>query len=121
MARYRKKPIVIEAVRWRGAENLGITAEPSDTPVEVTIENMHSIKWEALPDWLPPVSRVVTDEKWPVTVPDGEIWRDGNDLWIGTLEGPHIAKLGDWIIRGVKGEMYPCKADIFAATYEAAE
>lgn len=37
---------------------------------------------------------------------------------IGTLEGPLNASAGDWIIRGVKGEFYPCKPDIFAATYE---
>ena len=39
---------------------------------------------------------------------------------IPTLEGQHIASPGDWIIRGVKGEYYPCKPDIFAATYEPA-
>lgn len=39
--------------------------------------------------------------------------------WIElTLEGDHVAKHGDWIIKGVKGEFYPCKPDIFAATYE---
>jgi hypothetical protein len=37
---------------------------------------------------------------------------------IGTLEGPHIASLGDYIIKGVKGEFYPCKPDIFEMTYE---
>jgi hypothetical protein len=40
------------------------------------------------------------------------------DLTIRTLEGDMEAKSGDWIIRGVKGEFYPCKPDIFAATYE---
>ena len=40
---------------------------------------------------------------------------------IGTLEGDHLASQGDWIIRGVKGELYPCKPEIFAATYEPAE
>lgn len=39
---------------------------------------------------------------------------------IPTLEGVMTAKLGDWIIRGVKGELYPCKPDIFEATYEPA-
>ena len=39
-------------------------------------------------------------------------------LVIPTLEGEHIASPGDWIIRGVQGEHYPCKPDIFAATYE---
>jgi hypothetical protein len=52
--------------------------------------------------------------------------RKGEDLLISTLEdGPggeakHYASLGDYIIRGVKGEYYPCKPDIFAQTYEAA-
>lgn len=40
---------------------------------------------------------------------------------ITTLEGTMTASLGDYIIRGVKGELYPCKPDIFAATYEAVE
>ena len=40
---------------------------------------------------------------------------------IGSLEGIMRAIKGDWIIKGVKGELYPCKADIFAITYEAAE
>jgi hypothetical protein len=40
--------------------------------------------------------------------------------WVKTLEGGHIVSPGDWIIKGVKGEFYPCKPDIFAATYEAA-
>lgn len=39
-------------------------------------------------------------------------------LKIDTLEGVMTAQVGDWIIRGVKGEFYPCKPDIFAATYE---
>ena len=42
-------------------------------------------------------------------------------LVIVTLEGKMRAEVGDWIIRGVKGELYPCKPDIFAQTYEVAE
>lgn len=42
-------------------------------------------------------------------------------LVIPTLEGDHRADRGDWIIRGVQGEFYPCKPDIFEATYEAVE
>lgn len=41
------------------------------------------------------------------------------ELYIETLEGIHTAKKGDWIIKGVKGEFYPCKPDIFEETYEA--
>lgn len=39
-------------------------------------------------------------------------------LGISTLEGMHEASVGDWIIQGIKGEFYPCKPDIFEATYE---
>lgn len=54
-------------------------------------------------------------------------WRDAKDVvvnvhsgsaFIPTLEGTHEARKGDWIIRGIKGELYPCKPDIFAMTYE---
>lgn len=43
------------------------------------------------------------------------------ELTIPTLEGDHTAKHGDWIIKGIKGEFYPCKPDIFAATYDPVE
>jgi hypothetical protein len=47
---------------------------------------------------------------------------EGRDhLYIRTLEGMMFADIGDWVIRGVAGEFYPCKPDIFAATYEAVE
>jgi len=45
--------------------------------------------------------------------PEGEIY-------IETLEGTHRGDVGDWIIKGVKGEFYPCKPDIFEQTYEPA-
>ena len=44
----------------------------------------------------------------------------GSHIVIGTLEGDMRADIGDWIIRGVQGEFYPCKPDIFEATYEPA-
>ena len=43
---------------------------------------------------------------------------DGDDLKIHTLEGDHLALIGDYIIKGVHGEFYPCKEDIFRKTYE---
>ena len=43
-----------------------------------------------------------------------------HNLWCPTLEGGLVASPGDWIIQGVKGERYPCKPDIFEATYEEA-
>lgn len=48
-------------------------------------------------------------------------WRGGPDYaLIHTLEGTMRAEAGDWIIKGIKGELYPCKPDIFEATYEEA-
>lgn len=44
-------------------------------------------------------------------------WENGI-LTVPTLEGEHIASVGDWIIKGVAGEFYPCKPDIFEATYD---
>jgi hypothetical protein len=51
----------------------------------------------------------------------GTAHQDGPSLMIPTLEGVHEASLGDWIIKGIKGEFYPCKPDVFAATYEAVD
>lgn len=49
------------------------------------------------------------------------IGKDADGLYIDTLEGRMHVSDGDWIIRGVKGELYPCKPDIFAETYEILE
>lgn len=45
--------------------------------------------------------------------------QEGSELIIPTMEGDHFASIGDWIIKGVHGEFYPCKPDIFEKTYEA--
>jgi hypothetical protein len=53
---------------------------------------------------------------------EGKVYYQGGDkpyLTIETLEGNMRADKGDWIIRGVKGELYPCKPDIFEVTYDA--
>lgn len=81
MAKYRKKPVVVEAVQ--------ITNEWFDGD--------H-------PNPLHP--RGVIIDPWTRTVT------------INTLEGKMIGNISDWIITGVKGEKYPCKDDIFRATYE---
>jgi len=52
--------------------------------------------------------------------PGGQ-WDPDEGLIIGTREGMMLADEGDWIIRGIMGEHYPCKPDIFAATYEAVD
>ncbi len=81
MSKFRKKPVVIDAVQYRGGEH------HSELAADVV------------------AGRVRYPE-------------DGT-LLIATLEGAMCARPGDWIIRGVKGELYPCKPDIFEATYEA--
>lgn len=52
---------------------------------------------------------------------DYQIDRESKVVEIVTLEGTMKASVGDWIVRGVAGEFYPCKPDIFSATYEPAE
>lgn len=82
---YRKKPVVVEAVRWTGTntEEVGAFFGP-----------------DACSEW-------------------GDVEpREGEPILIETLEGNMTAQPGDWIIRGVAGELYPCKPDIFDATYE---
>jgi len=79
MTLYRKKPVVIEAFRFR---------------------------IDPIPDWfmdMVSINAIITHE---------------NDCEIKTLEGVMRGETGDYIIKGVKGEIYPCKPDIFALTYE---
>jgi len=68
------------------------------------------------PDWW--ADKISTNEI--TTEYDGSS-RGFNYALIKTLEGTMRAERGDWIIKGVKGEIYPCKPDIFEQTYEAAE
>lgn len=52
---------------------------------------------------------------------DGDVEIIEGEMIINTLEGTMLASLGDYIIQGIKGEIYPCKPDIFEATYERVE
>lgn len=54
----------------------------------------------------------------PNWVIDEVLEADDGALYLHTLEGKMRADVGDWVILGIKGEVYPCKPDIFAATYE---
>ena len=87
MAKYRKKPVVIEAIKWDGTL--------------FTLKQLQSMGMET-------------------TSYGADYFRVNgiSGLVIKTLEGQHIADLGDWIIQGVKGEFYPVKNDIFLLTYE---
>jgi hypothetical protein len=87
--KYRKKPVVIDAVRYGGNGNMSPRGGPPDW------------LWDALANG---IARFVNG---------------GDPLLLKTLEGDLTVSPGDWIIRGVNGELYPCKPDIFEATYEA--
>jgi len=80
--KFRKKPVVIEAVQYLGGD------ESQDNVADFM---------------------------------DADIAVSDDAILIDTLEGEMIAIPGDWIIKGIKGEFYPCKPEIFAATYEAVE
>ena len=88
--KYRKKPVVIEAMG-------PLTAENSDD-----------------------IAQWCDGHEAPANTPTSSPSRYDGDLTIPTLEGPMLASIGDFIIRGVQGEFYPIKADIFEATYEQA-
>lgn len=90
MARFRKKPVVVDAMLNTGA-------------------------WSSVIEFLRDVGYQVPFGSKPAITRN----EDGT-LNITTLEGVMTADVGDWIIRGVKGELYPCKPDIFEATYEKA-
>ena len=90
MARYRKRPVEIEALQFTGG-NSGQVAQ-------FIIDGGGTFRAETHP----------TDGAQDI-------------FYIPTLEGEMRAVDGDWIIKGVQGEFYPCKPDIFAATYEAVE
>ena len=80
--RYRKKPVVIEAIQFTGMNHVAV---------------VRFFRGQAL--FEPSIEGIT----------------------IKTLEGDMLAARGDWIIRGVKGEYYPCKPEIFEATYEPTE
>ena len=90
---FRKKPVVIEAVLWTGTNLLEVIT---------------------FTDGKPDLQGTIAQHKWDDYC--DLVAREG--LKIYTLEGKMLAEPGDWIIKGVKGEFYPCKPDIFALTYD---
>ena len=96
MPLFRKKPVVVEAVQFTGTRG-----------------SAHGIiQW-------------INRENPEFDMEDDDTWRiisyRYGTLTIRTLEGEMTAAKGDWIVRGVKGEFYPCKADIFALLYDPIE
>ncbi len=91
MGKYRKKPVVIDAVKYNGSND-----------------------YEDMTNWL---LAAINEEKVHF---HSTLSSQHGELTIHILEGMHIASPGDYIIRGIKGELYPCKPDIFEASYEEA-
>jgi hypothetical protein len=87
MAKFKKKPVVVEAVQFLPYR------KSYDEIAHLAVNGMREVQ---------------------ILERDGAL----PQLFIDTLEGQMEAKLGDWIIKGVSGELYPCKPDIFMATYE---
>lgn len=88
MSKYRKKPIGIDAFKWTG-----------------------DIKQTEDPKWI--INAIKEGKVW-----FNNIGTSAVTMEIKTLEGNHIAKRGDYIIQGMKGEICPCRPDIFEMTYE---
>jgi hypothetical protein len=89
---FRKKPVVIQAMQYDGTNSSEIIAWANGSI------NLKSFKYV-----------------------DGVIASSYDYLVVSTLEGDMIINLDDWIIKGVVGEFYSCKPDIFAKTYELVE
>lgn len=100
MARYRKKPVEIEARQ--------VPAFSTEVR-EFVDECIH------LAEWCGGTSYMMTEEGEKA---HSKAIVDGPHILIKTLEGDHAARSGDWIVKGVSGEFYPCKPDIFEQTYE---
>lgn len=89
MTKFRKKPVVVDAVQFNGFEGTD---------------------WEHLPPELSSFAKEISALEC--------VGNTTISITIKTLEGSMTANIGDWIIRGVKGEVYPCKPDIFKMTYD---
>lgn len=104
--KFRKRPVVVDAVQLQCEEqrpykdNGEIRVKPEYWPFKET------------PDWL------VEAMKNLIIYPRYAYESDFFHMEIATLEGKMIVSPNDWIIKGVNGELYPCKPDIFEKTYE---
>ena len=92
MQKFRKKPVVIEAVQYTGSSSSTIFIYGLINKIDIE-----------------------TEEQANENIAECE--RSGG-ININALEGIMLVSKGDWVIKGVKGEYYPCKSDIFKATYE---
>lgn len=95
--RYRKKPVIIEAFQMTEARR------------------QNNSEW---PEWLHQAWNKNSYALGALYPAELSTSHDTDKLLLRTLEGVHIVSWDDWIIQGVRGELYPCKPDIFEATYE---
>jgi hypothetical protein len=100
MAKYRKKPVVIEAIQL-AVDNIKEIYELVHNEEVDLASSIHVNKWDEY-------CQSVIDNG--MDIPTLE---DGKDK-----RAKHVASIGDWIIKGISGEFYPCKPDIFELTYE---
>ena len=109
MPQFRKKPVVINAFRW--------VSQPTPKLLDPAYVEGQGGGFDELDAWLVSLGFSPCDEA--ETDDDAPLWVNGDEsLTIPTLEGEHRCDIGDWIICGVKRELYPCKPDIFVLTYE---
>ena len=104
--RYRKKPVEIDAMQWDG------TAAGATPIIDWVLANGATARFDEPHEEIRHELDDGTVQGCPAS-PGG--------VFIDTLEGTMRADAGDWIIRGVQGEFYPCKPDIFAETYDEPE
>ena len=97
---YRKKPVTIEAIQWDGKNLVDVSAFLCNQTRKEALKEINSSD--------------ISQKKWG----DYESIVLGDGLNIDTLECRMKASIGDYIIKGVNGEFYPCKPDIFAKIYE---
>lgn len=113
--RYRKKPVVIEASRWLKDGDHSEVGLYRYLPVDPITGEISA-----------GVDAILMGQMKHSEVPE-KFRRDTcHDImddhgWVDTLEGGHMVCPGDYIIRGVQGELYPCKPEIFTASYEEAD
>ena len=113
--KFRKKPVEIWAMQWDGTDETSLAIRqwtenrPDSTAAIVDTDHIQH-RWDyGLGAYKMPTGKVIFAPY------------QHRCLIVLTLEGEMVAELSDWIIRGVQGEFYPCKPDIFAATYEAVD
>jgi hypothetical protein len=122
MPKFRKKPVVVDATQW---------FKNGDHPLDYSkdrdgFEGGKLVSFPAATcrekEWEGDVVRYFRRPDVDGGIPCKQCGKPMNDHgWIDTLEGGHVVCPGDFVITGVKGERYPCKPDIFAATYEPEE